>query len=57
MLKQSQREAISQLQRLPFVLETPSMRRRGEELETKLREIEHALGIFSKPKVFVKGDY
>jgi hypothetical protein len=41
------------LEKLPFVVETPSMRRRLEELEAKLKEIENAIKIFSKPKVFV----
>lgn len=55
-LKQSQAEAMGQLQRMPFVIETPSLRRKQEALEAKLREIEHALSIFLKPKVFVAGD-
>lgn len=55
-LKQSQAEAMAQLQRLPFNVETPSMRKRQEMLEGKLREIEHALSIFMKPKVYVAED-
>eukprot|EP00981_Chlorochromonas_danica_P014691 scaffold8601_cov180-Ochromonas_danica.AAC.5 len=49
-------EALGQLQRMPFVIETPSMRRKQEALENKLREIENALSIFMKPKVYVAGD-
>lgn len=52
-LKQSREEALNQLQRLPFVVETPSMKRKQEVLETKLREIDRAMGIFSKDKVYV----
>jgi hypothetical protein len=55
-LKSSQAEAMNQLQRMPFVIETPSLKRKQEALETKLREIEHAGSIFSKPKVYVAGD-
>jgi len=41
---------------MPFVVETPSLRRKQEALESKLREIEHALSIFMKPKVYVAGE-
>lgn len=52
-LEQSREEAMVQLRKLPFVIETPSMRKKQDFLENKLREIDHALSIFSKPKVFV----
>ena len=52
-LTQSREEALNQLQRLPFVIETPSMKRKQETLETKLREIDRAMSIFSKDKVYV----
>lgn len=55
-LEQSREEAMQQLRRLPFVIETPSMRKKQEMLENKLREIDRALGIFSKPKVYVALD-
>jgi hypothetical protein len=52
-LAESRSEALNQLQRMPFVIETPSLRKKQEALENKLREIEQALSIFSKPKVYV----
>lgn len=55
-LEQSREEALQQLRRLPFVIETPSMRKKQEYLEGKLREIDNALSIFSKPKVYVADD-
>ena len=55
-LNDSRREALEQLRKLPFVIETPSMRKKQEFLENKLKEIDHALAIFSKPKVYVAID-
>jgi hypothetical protein len=52
-LQQSKAEALNQLRKLPFVVETPTMKKKQEYLESKLREIESALIIFSKPKVYV----
>ena len=52
-LHQSKTEAMKQLQAMPFVIETPSLKRKQSQLEDKLREIEHAIGLFSKTKVFV----
>lgn len=55
-LQQSFEEAMNQMRKLPFVIETPTMRKKQEYLEGKLREIEHAIGIFNKPKVYVALD-
>lgn len=55
-LQQSKVEAMNQLRKMPFVVETPSQRKRQEQLETKLREIDSALAIFSKPKVYIALD-
>lgn len=55
-LQNSREEALQQLRKLPFVLETPTMRKKQEFLEGKLREIDNALAIFSKPKVYVAKD-
>lgn len=55
-LQQSFEEAMGQMRKLPFVIETPTMRKKQEYLEGKLREIEHAISIFSKPKVYVALD-
>lgn len=55
-LTQSKAEAMALLRKLPFVIETPSQKKRQEALENKLREIDSALAIFSKPKVYVALD-
>lgn len=52
-LQESKETVLEQLRRLPFVIETPSIRKKHDALECKLREIENALTIFSKQKVFV----
>lgn len=52
-LLDSKRECQRQLEKLPFVIETPSMRRKADDLENKMREIEKAIEVFSKPKVYV----
>jgi len=52
-LKENKAEALRQLRAMPFVVETPSMRRKQEMLEGKLREIDNALTIFSKDKVYI----
>lgn len=52
-LQQSKAEALNQLRRMPFVVETPSQKKKQEYLEAKLREIDGAIGIFSKDKVYV----
>jgi hypothetical protein len=55
-LNESKEEAMTQLRRLPFVIDTPSMKKKQDYLETKLREIDNALSIFSKTKVYVALD-
>jgi hypothetical protein len=55
-LSQSKEETTRALQRMPFVLETPSQRKRQNDLEMKLREIDHAISLFSRPKVYVAAD-
>ena len=52
-LRASKVEALKQLQALPFVIETPSLIRKQQLLENKLREIENALNLFNKPKVYI----
>lgn len=52
-LQQSKEEALNQLRRMPFVIETPTQKKRQEMLEAKLREIDSAIQIFSKDKVYV----
>lgn len=53
-LNKNKEEALHQLGKMPFVVETPSLMRRKAELEGKLREIEKAIEIFSKPKVYIQ---
>lgn len=52
-LEQSLEEVNRQLQKLPFVIETHSIQKRHDALESKLKEIERALTIFRRPKVYV----
>ena len=52
-LELSLEEVHRQLQKLPFVIETHSIQKRHDALESKLKEIERALEIFKKPKVYV----
>ena len=52
-LQNSREEAINQLAKMPFVLETPSAKRKHAELEMKLKEIEAALSLFNKQKVYI----
>lgn len=49
----SKDEVSKQLNKMPFVIETPSLRRKQGALESKLREIENAIELFSKPKVYI----
>jgi|TARA_B110000008_G_scaffold43496_1_gene41102 hypothetical protein len=42
------------LQRMPLLVETPSAIRKKANLERKIQEIEDAINIFSRPKVFIK---
>lgn len=55
-LLRSKEEALRQLNQMPFTLETPSLRRKQADLESKLREIEHAIALFSRPKVYIAID-
>jgi len=55
-LKKSQKDMMSELQALPVSRDTLRMRSRKDLLEKKLREIDTAMKIFSRPRVFVKED-
>lgn len=52
-LCQSLEEARLRMNRLPLHVETLSQVRRKAELEDKLREIEDAIRVFDRPKVYV----
>ncbi|NXU56653.1 ENKD1 protein, partial [Turnix velox] len=55
-LKQSQEQLMRELVMLPVRSDTLSMQKRRVELERKLSQIEEAIKIFSRPKVFIKLD-
>jgi hypothetical protein len=55
-LWQSKEEAVRQLGKMPFCIETPSLRNKQNMLEQKLREIENAIALFSRPKVYIAND-
>jgi len=55
-LKKSQREMTSELQSLPLSRDTLRVKTRRDELEKKLQEVETALKIFSRQRVFIKDD-
>ncbi|KAG5190725.1 hypothetical protein JKP88DRAFT_352572 [Tribonema minus] len=42
----------AQLARMPLVVQTPSMRRRRDDLEARLSEIEAAVALFSRDRVY-----
>lgn len=51
-----QEQLIKDLVMLPVRADTLSMQKRRVELERKLSQIEEAINIFSRPKVFIKLD-
>jgi len=53
-LADSRKEVEAQLHRLPFNVETPSQIRHKQSVETRLKEIEDAVKVFSRTKVFVR---
>ncbi|KAM9374305.1 enkurin domain-containing protein 1 [Phaethornis superciliosus] len=55
-LKRSQEQLIKEMVMLPVRADTLSMQRRRIELERNLSQIEEAIKIFSRPKVFIKLD-
>ncbi|XP_018113243.1 enkurin domain-containing protein 1 isoform X2 [Xenopus laevis] len=55
-LKQNQEKLVKELQKLPLGSDTLSIVKRRTELEKKLLEVEEAIKIFSRPKVFIKKD-
>ncbi|KFQ54289.1 Enkurin domain-containing protein 1, partial [Nestor notabilis] len=55
-LKQNQEQLVKDLVMLPVRADTLSVQKRRVELERKLSQIEEAIKIFSRPKVFIKLD-
>ncbi|KAK3609809.1 hypothetical protein CHS0354_029848 [Potamilus streckersoni] len=56
LLQKNQQDVIKQLQSLPLRTDTFRIRTCKQEFEKKLAEIDEAIKIFSRPKVFVKLD-
>ncbi len=54
--KLAQQKLVSELNSLPLRNDTLKLRTTKTEMEKKLVELEEAIKIFSKPKVFVKVD-
>ena len=54
MLQQNKAEVEKHLKHLPFVVETPSQVKAKTNLENRLKEIEEAERLFSRPIVYVK---
>eukprot|EP01138_Halocafeteria_seosinensis_P016353 gb/GECG01016684.1/.p1 GENE.gb/GECG01016684.1/~~gb/GECG01016684.1/.p1 ORF type:complete len:353 (+),score=70.44 gb/GECG01016684.1/:1-1059(+) len=55
-LQTRREEAKALLSRLPLVVETASAIQRKEDLEAKVKELDDAIKIFSRPKVYVEPD-
>ncbi|XP_053554451.1 enkurin domain-containing protein 1 [Bombina bombina] len=55
-IKQTQAQMIKELLLLPVRADNLSIQKRRTELEKKLSELEEAIKIFSRPKVFIKSD-
>lgn len=55
-LKQTQQQLLKELLTLPIRADNLSMQNRRTQLDKKLSEIEEAIRIFSRPKVFIKND-
>lgn len=55
-LRESQAEARKQLYALPLTIDTPSQLRYKNKLEAKLKEIEEAILIFDRDRVYIADD-
>lgn len=55
-LQRSKKEVLELLGKMPMVLDTVSSRKKQDVFENKLKEIENAISIFKKPKVFIARD-
>ncbi|MBN3317448.1 ENKD1 protein, partial [Atractosteus spatula] len=55
-LKQTQRSLVKELLSLPVRADTLSVQTRRTELDRKLSEVEEAIKIFSRPKVYIRVD-
>jgi len=55
-LQENKAKLEKEMCNLPLVIDTPTLRRRKEDMETKAREIEDAIKVFSKSVVFMSVD-
>ena len=55
-LQKNAAETSKTLSKMPLVVETPSLIKRKAVLEQKLHEIESAISVFSRKKVYVRED-
>ena len=55
-LQQNAAETNKVLSKMPLLVETPSLIKRKAALEQKLQEIESAIQVFSRTKVYVRED-
>ncbi|XP_066570262.1 enkurin domain-containing protein 1 [Amia ocellicauda] len=55
-LKETQRSLVRELLSLPVRADTLSMQSRRAELDRKLSEVEEAIKVFSRPKVYIRVD-
>lgn len=55
-LQASREEAKAAMQRLPLLIETLGQKKRKEALDNKMKELEDAIKIFTRPKVYVQDD-
>jgi hypothetical protein len=53
-LDANREEVEGEIQKLPFIIETPSGLKHKNQLENRLKEIDDARRIFSRSKVLVK---
>ncbi|CAH8863801.1 unnamed protein product [Trichobilharzia szidati] len=56
MLKKAHQQLLEEFSHLPIRMDTLRIRSRRAEIETRLSELEQAIEIFNKPKVFIKPD-
>lgn len=49
-------EMMSELKAIPLSRDTMRIKQRKDELEKKLREVDSAIKIFSRPRVFIKNE-
>ncbi|KAJ3031987.1 UNVERIFIED_CONTAM: hypothetical protein HDU68_009088 [Siphonaria sp. JEL0065] len=52
----AQKKLLHELSQFGLVVETAKMKNKRSMLETKLNEIEEAIGVFSRKKVFVNDE-